>query len=290
MTLKASTPVPTFTDPISLDIGAGESIVLIGANGAGKTRLGVFLDNNLTRSGTQVHRVAAHRSLSLNPKVTPPSFEIATKRLRLGNDNAREGQKNTFRFGSKPETVLLNDFDHLLGALYAENNDVSIRFRQSFIDGKANTDAPTLAKIDTLQAIWERVLPHRKLVVLGNNLKAKAAGADEYSASDMSDGERVIFYLIGQALLAQQHTLLIFDEPELHINKSILAKLWDEIEAARPDCAFLYITHDVEFARSRHAAKKYALRSYRKTPSEGWDIETIPDSESIPDDVVATII
>jgi hypothetical protein len=138
--------------------------------------------------------------------------------------------------------------------------------------------------------IWDALLPHRKLVVLGGNLKTKTMDGHEYSASDMSDGERVIFYVVAQALLAKLHTLLIFDEPELHINKSILAKLWDAIEAARPDCAFLYITHDVEFASSRHAATKYALRSFERHPNPTWDIELIPDEQEIPDDVVATII
>ena len=126
--------------------------------------------------------------------------------------------------------------------------------------------------------------------MLGGNLKTKTKDGHEYSASEMSDGERVIFYLIAQALLAKPDTVLIFDEPELHINKSILAKLWDAIESARPDCAFLYITHDVEFASSRHAANKYALRAFERHPNPTWDIELIPDEREIPDDIVATIV
>lgn len=106
----------------------------------------------------------------------------------------------------------------------------------------------------------------------------------------MSDGERVIFYLIAQSLIAKPDTVLIFDEPELHINKSILAKLWDAIESARPECSFIYITHDVEFASSRHAATKYALRAFERNPDPTWDIELIPDDGGIPDDIVATII
>lgn len=69
--------VPTFNGTVSIDVGAGASIVFIGANGAGKTRLGVLLDNNLSSSGVEVHRIAAHRSLNLNPAVVPPSLEIA---------------------------------------------------------------------------------------------------------------------------------------------------------------------------------------------------------------------
>jgi len=238
----------------------------------------------------RVHRIAAQRSLVLKPDVIPPSLEIAQKRLHYGNDNAQRSQKNAYRFKSKPETHPLNDFDHVLAALYAENNDVSIAYRQQCLANPNASTAPPPAHIDTLKAIWERVLPHRELIVLSGNVKTKTQEGHEYSAAEMSDGERVVFYLIAQALLAKSDSLLIFDEPELHINRSILAKLWDEIEGARTDCGFLYITHDVEFAGSRHAAEKYALRSYQKLPTEGWDIEHIPEDSSLPDDVLVSII
>lgn len=288
--MSTSIEVRTFAETETISIEASTSIVFIGANGAGKTRLGVFIDNRLSNQNVDVHRIAAHRSLNLNPKIVPPNYEIATNRLFYGHDDGKSNQKSIHRFGRKPETILLNDFDHVLSALYAENNDVSIKHRQACIENPHALLPPPSAKIDELKSIWETVLPHRELVVLGGNLKTRTLDGEEYPASEMSDGERVIFYLIAQALLAKPDTLLIFDEPELHINKSILAKLWDEIESARADCAFMYITHDVEFASSRHAATKYALRSYRKAPHEAWDIELIPDEDEIPDDVVATII
>lgn len=226
----------------------------------------------------------------LNPAVIPPNYEIATRRLLYGYDQGSYQHKYGHRFQSDGVTGLLSDFDNVLAALYAEQNQVAIEFTQQCkADFKAVEKVP-VAKIDRLQSIWQSILPHRELVVLAGNLKTKVPGGTEYSASEMSDGERVIFYLIAQALLAKPDTVLVFDEPELHINRSILPKLWDEIESARSDCAFVYITHDVEFASSRHAASKYALRSYQKEPSEAWDIELIPDEADIPDDVVATII
>jgi hypothetical protein len=290
MALSASIDVPTYNGTTAVKLQAASSIVFIGANGAGKTRLGVFLDSRLSQTGTEVHRIAAHRSLNLNPTVVPSNFQAATNRLHYGRDQGGYQFKPGHRFGGRPETGLLNDFDHLLSALYAENNDVSIAYREASLANPGAHQPPSITKMDRLKAIWETVLPHRKLVILGGQVKTSTTDGHEYSASDMSDGERVIFYVIGQTLLAKPDTLLIFDEPELHINKAILAKLWDEIESARPDCGFLYITHDVEFASSRHAATKYALRSYRKEPAEAWDIEFVPEGADIPDDVVATII
>lgn len=290
MPIDATVPVITPSGSIPIPIKSGSSVVFIGANGAGKTRLGVNLERYFTNRNLETHRIAAQRSLVLNPAVVPPNLEIAQNRLWFGRDDGQPGTKEVNRWRQKPETSLLNDFDHVLSALYAENNDVSVTFRAQALANPGNPQTPPAAKIDKLKAIWEKVLPHRELVVLGGNIKTKTADGTEYSASDMSDGERVIFYLIAQALLAKPDTLLIFDEPELHINKSILAKLWDEIESARADCAFLYITHDVEFAGSRHAATKYALRSYQREPNEAWDIEPVPENAEIPDDVVATII
>lgn len=67
----------------------------------------------------------------------------------------------------------------------------------------------------------------------------------------MSDGERAIFYFIGEVLCAKENSLIIVDEPENHLHKSILNRLWDAIEASRTDCVFLYITHNLDFATSR---------------------------------------
>lgn len=290
MAFTAGIEVPTFKGSASIKVGSGTSIVFVGANGSGKTRLGVFLDAILSANGVEVHRIAAHRSLALNPDVVPPSLEIAQNRLFYGYDKGDYNHKSGHRFQSQPEIALLSDFDHVVSALYAENNDVSILYRQSAMSNTGVYTPPPAAKIDNLKNIWEKVLPHRQLVILSSNFKTKTLGGDEYSASEMSDGERVIFYLIAQALLAKPNTLLIFDEPELHINRSILAKLWDEIEASRPDCCFLYITHDIEFASSRRAATKFALREFKKVPNTCWDIELVPEGGQLPEDIVTTIV
>ena len=291
MAVDTNLVVPTYAEPQTLAFTSGSSIVFIGANGAGKTRLGVFIDKSLTSKNIEVHRIAAQRSLVLNPNVVPPSREVAEHKLRFGSD-LKYRNKDVSRWGQNPEIAPLNDFDLVLAALYADNNDVSVTFRQMLIADPGHPAVPPPAKMDRLKIIWDNILPHRRLLILGGNIKIHTAEdtISEYPASDMSDGERVIFYLIAQALLAQPDTILIFDEPELHINKSVLAKLWDQIESARPDCVFLYITHDVDFASSRRAATKFALRAYRKLPSEAWDIELVPEGVHLPDDMIATII
>lgn len=280
--------IPSTHGDISLTLEAGKSNVFIGANGAGKTRLGVTIESRF-QGKAEVHRIAAHRSLQMNTAVQPPSLDRALNQLRYGYAEGGEGHKHGNRWHSNPAITMLSDFDHLIAALYAEENDVSVKFRQ---DAKANlaTEVAT-TKFDLLKEIWQELLPHRILIVKSSNVQTAPAGQTDasYNAAEMSDGERVIFYLIGQALLAKDNTILIIDEPELHINKSVLSKLFDKIETSRKDCALVYITHDVEFAASRHAATKFVVRSYQKNP-EKWDIEHVPDDTDIPDDVVALIV
>ncbi|MBD9390185.1 DUF4435 domain-containing protein [Agrobacterium sp. AGB01] len=285
MAIRAIT-IPSANGNLQLIIESGKSIVVIGSNGSGKTRLGVMIDSEYQNQAT-AHRISAHRSLAMNTAVQPPNLDIALNQLRYGNNQARN--KIGHRWRSNPAISMLSDFDHLIAALYAEENNVSVKFRQ---DAKVNsTTEVATTKLDILREIWQQLLPHRTLIVEASNVKTAPTGqlGAAYNASEMSDGERVIFYLLGQALLAESDSLLIIDEPELHINKSVLSKLFDKIETARPDCCFLYITHDVEFAMSRHAAPKYVVRAYQKKP-ELWDIEHVPEDTNIPDDVIALIV
>ena len=81
--------VPTSTGPLTVGIPPGASTVFLGANGAGKTRLGVKIENDLGAK-SEVHRIGAHRSLVLNTKVQPPSYEIAERRLLYGYDQCSQ--------------------------------------------------------------------------------------------------------------------------------------------------------------------------------------------------------
>lgn len=112
-----------------------------------------------------------------------------------------------------------------------------------------------------------------------------------YDASELSDGERVIFYLIGQTLMLPPDCILIIDEPELHVHRALMTKLWDVLESTRPDCAFVYITHDLEFATSRLAAQKFVLHGYSASPNPCWDIEEMPANiDGIPEEIVCRIV
>ena len=84
----------------------------------------------------------------------------------------------------------------------------------------------------------------------------------EYPGRDMSDGERVVLYLIAQALSVPNNKILIVDEPEIHLHRSIMNRLWTAIEDERQDCLFIYITHDTQFAANHQDTKKIWVKSF----------------------------
>jgi AAA domain, putative AbiEii toxin, Type IV TA system len=181
---------------------------------------------------------------------------------------------------------LLNDFDYVVQALFAEQANKALITHTRVRAGDRGPAEPT--KFERLAAIWERLLPDRRLVITGDDIQVKIPGAlATYPAADMSDGERAIFYMIGQALVASEGTVLIVDEPELHVHRSIMSKLWDELEGARPDCAFVFITHDLEFAAAR-VAQKFVIRDYVPTPQ--WTVESVPVDTPFSEEITTLIL
>lgn len=239
--------------------------------------------------GESAHRISAHRYLGLNPTIAKISEKKARTGLRFGYADAPGGaglaHRNGTRWGSKSETYLLNDFDFLIQALFAEQSNVALQTHNAVHAGTLEQPVPT--RFQRLTAIWDRILPHRRLLITGDDINISADGQPSYSAADMSDGERAIFYMIGQVLVAEANSVLIFDEPELHVHRAILSRLWDEAEAARPDCAFLVITHDLEFAASR-PGQKFVIRKYQ-APGQ-WEIEPVPEGTGFSEELATLIL
>ena len=281
--------IPTGHEPMNVTIHSGSSAIIVGANGSGKTRLAVHIEDSVQ---TSAHRISAHRSLTLNPKVAKISEDQALGGLRFGQtgpDSRNVGRRKLSRWGQKSAVHLLNDYDYLVQALFAEQSNTSlIAYHANKPGAPASSQPFKTTKMDELKAIWQRLLPHRELTIAGDDISVSPSdGGQRYDASEMSDGERAIFYMIGQVLVAADNQLLIIDEPELHVHPAIMAKLWDELEAARPDCAFIYITHDLAFATNRNAAK-FVIRDYAPTPV--WNIEAVPQNTGFTEELSTLIL
>ncbi|MDF2858277.1 MAG: hypothetical protein K0Q87_4128, partial [Neobacillus sp.] len=260
-------------------------IVVIGANGSGKTRFG----SNIEQRYNQVtHRISAQKSLSMPDFVSTKSREVAEGEFLYGgwdNNNSDWYKTNGWlhsRWGNKINTFLLDDYEKLMVLLHTEEYEESLLFKEN---GGIKPDT----KLDKIQNIWEIVLPHRKLRKKAGLIETYPTGkeANSYNASQMSDGERVIFYLIGEVVCAPSNSIIIIDEPEMHIHRSLVKNLFDLIEIERPDCSFVYLTHDIDFAFTRQNAVKIWTKSYE---NEIWDYEILEEETPIPEQLYLEVL
>lgn len=280
-------------------IAADRSVVVVGANGAGKSRLGTWIET----AGPQqqiVRRVGAQRALQIPEEIASRALHLAELGLQFGMSQvppnfAEQLQKNpqnrinwrNSRWGGDPAVGMLSDFGPLLSLLFSEHVDVAVTALEA---GRASRTYVAVAETRLQRAtrVWERALPHRKLVLRGNTIQAQATtGGSPYKGGDMSDGERVALYLIGHCLAAPAGAIIVVDEPEVHLHRVVQARLWDEIELERPDCLFVYLTHDLEFASSRTGATKIWLRAYE---DRAWTWEPVPQADHLPEDVLLAVL
>lgn len=281
--------IPNIDDKESF-IEDKQSIVLLGANGAGKTRMSVWIDEN--NPELNIHRISAQKSLNMPEYVSPTELKKAEDNFLYGTTNddrdwlKRYGKKNS-RWGNEPEIHMLNDYQSLMEFLMTENFEKSIEYREKHKDGNPEFDNET--KLEKIKKIWEKVITHRKLKICAGKIEVESIGenTEKYNGNLMSDGERAIFHYIGEVVSAKDNSLIIIDEPENHLHNSILEKLWNEIEAERQDCVYLYITHNLDFARSRNNAQIIWIKNM--LDKHKWDFELL-NSDEFSDDLLLEIL
>jgi hypothetical protein len=266
-------------------ITTNRNLLFVGANGSGKTRLGAWLDMK-SSDQARVFRISAQKSLSMPDTTTPTSIDLAEQDLLFGYVAA--GNNKAHRWQQNPATFSLNDFTKLMVFLFSDETEDNAKFKVAQRQSVSRLEPP-LTRMDKVKQTWERILPHRELVVGGLRIQTQVRGdaSKIYNSSEMSDGERVIFYLIGQCLAAPKDGIVVIDEPELHLHKSVQAPLWAEIERLRPDCLFVYLTHDVDFAVAQEGAQRVWLKSFDGT---SWDWELIEDKADLPDDLLIEVL
>jgi len=109
---------------------------------------------------------------------------------------------------------------------------------------------------------------------------------EKYYANQMSDGERAVLYLAAQVLCVPENKLLIIDEPEIHLHRSLMNRLWVALEKERKDCLFIYITHDTQFAALHSHADKIWVKEFDGT---NWTLQKL-NSSDIPEELLLDIL
>lgn len=270
---------------------AQENTVVVGANGCGKTTLANTLQKSLNVKDGIV--IPAQKLLIIPTFSSTPNYAATAERY---NQYQREilDDKQTFNVSKEDDFPYSaarqygSEFKNVLATLYSERMSKRNRFCDAIERGERPTKQELQSVLDRVINIWNFLIEHRSLQCDdSNNLILTGEGIEgNYPAFQMSDGERIILYLVGRVLLAPERALIVIDEPEMYLHKTIVDKLWNKLEMERQDCVFLYLTHDLQFAASRNGRKAW-IRSF-EYPSK-WTIDNIDENE-IPEELLLKLL
>lgn len=255
-----------------------KNIILLGANGSGKSSLANFLKN----SGNQKIIVAPAQKYLFIPEgggyydKTTADYDFI-RNQQLERDFKRAPNMSEFEYYFKNLiTALINEHTeeankYYLGSEYTEFNK---------------------SKMGILCRIFNELLPNIQLKIITKNRSLNVISLltnESYDFNLMSDGERAVIFYLANVLIAELNSIIVIDEPETYINPSIYKELWDRLISERSDCQFIFITHSMDFIASRAVenTKFYWLKQFNAPQS--WEIEVLPTIGEMPKTLVAEL-
>lgn len=286
MTYKFSIPT-TAGETIQLEAGAGEFIFLLGANGTGKSSL-------VTKLGAQhpesVKRISAHRqtwfeSDTLN--ITPRDRAGLDRQFRSQdlNENARWMEWNA---AARANTVI---FDLIDADTMAERK-IAALVRGGDLDGAAK-QAGEPSPIQVINEIMRLSnLPIEISVQEGQRVVARKNGGEPYSVAELSDGERNAFLIGANVLTAKPGSLILIDEPERHLHRSIASPLLRQLLEKRNDCTFVVSTHESSLPLDMPSALVALVRGcdYQNKRPIAWTLDVLPPGGAIDESLKLDIL
>ncbi|WP_337382460.1 DUF4435 domain-containing protein [Desulfovibrio sp.] len=242
-----------------------------------------------------VHRIGAQKALTFGRYIHQKSYKQATNLIMYGSESEYHNHDTKYMHDGEKHNYtasLIVDYENVLAALLALKNNEIEEFveecRKKEKNNEAHNNVPEIVT-DKLFRIWNCIFPHRKISIKDGEVTCSltiGSSTTPYHGIDMSDGERVALYLIAQSLSIPQNKIIVIDEPELHLHRSIMNYLWTAIENERRDSLFVYITHDTYFAANHKQAKKFWIKNYDGT---SWDWDKIQDSD-LPEELLLSIL
>ena len=249
-------------------------VTIIGANGAGKTR---FVNKLVEQCGDQAFRISALRALfSLEHKEQDYKGSISDRFDNLNQTMQQVVNNAKSEFDKLCYVMMIDEFRGLMNFKAHRLMNEDIEFPKT--------------KLDKVVKMWQDVFPRNKILRENGKLLFTTEGqSDKYSSLRLSDGEKAVLYYLGAVLYAREDAVIFVDDPETFIHPSIMQTLWNVIEEMRPDCTFVYSTHDVNFATSRIDNKCIWVKGFNPELLT-WDYEVLQSSNNLSDSLYIDLL
>lgn len=263
---------------LDLPIDVGQTIFILGANGSGKSSL--MQKFYAMNSGT-ARQLSAHRQNWFN-----------SSSLTLSPQQKREIESHLKHSDSRSQARWMDDYSAQRAsiAIYDLIDAENIRARSitGAVDQGNITLAQKLSNNDAPIKIINELLRLSNIPIAisikeNDTVVATRPSGQCYSAAELSDGERNALIVAANVLTTPANTLILIDEPERHLHRSIISPLLTLLFTQRQDCAFIVATHDVMLPSDNPTAQTLLVRecTYSGSNVTAWETDLVPGSTEI---------
>ena len=240
----------------TIPMSAGDILFMLGANGAGKSSL-------MQRIYSQ-HQKKAHWISALRQTFFVQDFQMLRPQER---DNVERGIRDR---GAKPESrwtdrdagskpnIAITNLINMTQTQSRRISDLVYRGNSNDASQYAHNHKQPLEIMDHL--LQQSNLPITLELDDNEKILAHKKGSEPYSIAQLSDGERNVILIASEVLAAQSGTMVLIDEPERHLHRSIISPLLKALFAMRSDCTFVVSTHEVTLPIDNPDSKTLLVR------------------------------
>lgn len=272
---------------LDLSVGAGDVVFLLGANGTGKSSL---MQRFYNAHSANARRITAHRQLWF------PSSTIT-----LSPHQRQQTEVVTLNWDRRPEARWRDDYAATRAgiAVYDLVDAENVRARR-ITDAVDNNDFDLVAELRKKDAPIKVInellrlsnMPLTLSIQQNADVVARKNAGTPYSIAELSDGERNAVLVAANVLTAKRGALVLIDEPDRHLHRSIISPLLTLLFAKRPDCAFVVSTYDVMLPFDNPIARTLLIRGffYSASSAHTWDADILSAGSQIDDDLKRDIL
>lgn len=256
--------------------------VIVGKNGSGKSSFASFFKNSFNDN---IVVIPAQKYLVYKPLHDHKSLTMNCEGLSLiqGRDYISDLRKSedVYNILSSIEDV----FSNLITTFCNEEIKKGLNYYY-----KKSTEGTENSLLTQVNNVLSNIIPGVQVQINSDCRCIDISKANNtYNVNAMSDGEKVTLYYILHVILASKDSYIIVDEPETFLNTSVANRLWNSLEEIRPDCKFIYLSHNINFIMSRKLAKLIWCVEY--TYPNKWVLEDIEFQDSLlPKELVISLL
>lgn len=256
--------------------------VIVGKNGSGKSSFASFFKNSFSDN---IVVIPAQKYLVYKPLHDHKSLTMNCEGLSLiqGRDYISDLRKSedVYNILSSIEDV----FSNLITTFCNEEIKKGLNYYY-----KKSTEGIENSLLTQVNNVLSNIIPGIQVQINSDCRCIDISKANNtYNVNAMSDGEKVSLYYILHVILASEDSYIIVDEPETFLNTSVANRLWNSLEEIRPDCKFIYLSHNIDFIMSRKLAKLIWCVEY--TYPNNWVLKDVEFQDNLlPKELIISLL